>query len=111
MLPQQYSSVPAKSKEYEDANKAIVMHSQCASTNFRFRQPDTQLKSSIVQNASWLPIVLSTSSEHPLVQDELLKLYDIEVSAKAFTANVEYDATSSNIMQRYLLSARYGQAR
>ena len=110
LLPQQYSSLPKNSKEYV-ANKAIVLHSQCASTNFRFRQPDTQLKSSIVQNASWLPIVLSTSSEHPLVQDELLKLYDIEVSAKAFTANVEYDATSSNIMQRYLLSARYGQAR
>jgi hypothetical protein len=75
LLPQQYSSVPTKSKEY-DANKAIVLHSQCASTQPRLKQSDAQLKSSMAQNASWSPIALSTSSEQSLVQDKLLKLYE-----------------------------------
>jgi len=88
VLPQQYSSVPTKSKEY-DANNVLVSHSQCASTQPRLMQPDTQLKSSMAQNASWLPIALSTSSEQPLVQVELLKLYDIEPRAKAFSVDNE----------------------
>jgi hypothetical protein len=75
VLPQQYSSAPKKSNEY-DANKAIVLHSQCASTQPRLKQSDAQLKSSMAQNASWSPIALSTSSEQSLVQDKLLKLYE-----------------------------------
>jgi len=43
----------------------------------------------MAQNASWLPIALSTSSEQPLVQVELLKLYDIEPRAKAFSVDNE----------------------
>jgi hypothetical protein len=52
-------------------------------------QPDTQLKSSMAQNASWLPIALSTSSEQPLVQVELLKLYDIEPRVSVLSDKIE----------------------
>jgi hypothetical protein len=68
--------VPTKSNEY-DANSAVVPHSQCASTQPGLTQSNTQLKSSIAHSCSWSPSALNTSSEHPLVQDEL-KLYDIE---------------------------------